>query len=63
MDKGNLKIAPGMPDLGSIERLFRLWKETDKSTNGAARTPGTMLRAFYGKLAAMLIQEWLIHEG
>ena len=33
------------------------------STNGAARSPGAILCEVYAKLAAMLIQHWLIQLG
>ena len=46
-----------------IERLFRLWKEDGQIDEWRSKNPWRILAEFYGKLAAMLIQQWLIHEG
>ncbi len=46
-----------------IERLFRLWKEHGQIDEWRSKKPWRILCEFYGKLAAMLIQQWLIHEG
>lgn len=46
-----------------IERLFRLWKEDGHIDDWRSKKPWRILCEVYGKLAAMLIQQWLIHEG
>jgi hypothetical protein len=46
-----------------IERLFRLWKEHGQIDEWRRKNPWRILAELYGKLAAMLIQQWLIHEG
>jgi hypothetical protein len=46
-----------------IERLFRLWKEHGQIDEWRSKKPWRILCEFYGKLCAMLIQQWLIHEG
>ncbi len=46
-----------------IERLFRLWKEYGQIDDWRSKKPWRILCEVYGKLAAMLIQQWLIHEG
>jgi Transposase DDE domain len=46
-----------------IERLFRLWKEHGQIDEWRSKNPWRILCELYGKLAAMLIQQWLIHEG
>lgn len=46
-----------------IERLFRLWKEHGQIDEWRTKNPWRILCEFYGKLAAMVIQQWLIHEG
>jgi hypothetical protein len=46
-----------------IERLFRLWKEHGHIDEWRSKKPWRILCEVYGKLAAMLIQQWLIHEG
>src|SRR5205085_7561381 len=46
-----------------IERLFRLWKEDGQIDDWRSKKPWRILCELYGKLSAMLIQQWLIHEG
>ena len=46
-----------------IERLFRLWKEHGQIDEWRTRNPWRILCEAYGKLAAMLIQQWLIQDG
>jgi IS4 transposase len=46
-----------------IERLFRLWKEHGHIDDWRSKKPWRILAELYGKLCAMLIQQWLIQEG
>ena len=46
-----------------IERLFRLWKEHGQIDEWRSKKPWRILCEFYGKLCAMLIQQWLIQAG
>jgi len=46
-----------------IERLFRLWKEHGHIDESRSTNPWRMLTEIYSKLAAMVIQQWLLHEG
>ena len=46
-----------------IERLFRLWKEHGQIDEWRSKKPWRILTELYAKLCAMLIQQWLIHEG
>jgi DDE family transposase len=46
-----------------IERLFRLWKEHGQIDEWRTKNPWRILCEFYGKLAAMVSPQWLIHEG
>jgi len=46
-----------------IERLFRLWKEYGCIDEWRSKKPWRILSELYAKLCAMLIQQWLIHEG
>jgi Transposase DDE domain len=46
-----------------IERLFRLWKEHGQIDEWRSKKPWRIRCEVYGKLAAMLIQQWLIGEG
>jgi len=46
-----------------IERLFRLWKEHGQIDEWRTKNPWRILCELYGKLCAMIIQQWLIHEG
>jgi len=46
-----------------VERLFRLWKEQGQIDEWRTKNPWRILCEFYGKLTAMLIQQWLIQEG
>jgi len=39
-----------------------LWKEHGQIDEWRSKKPWRILCEFYGKLAAMLIQQWLIHE-
>jgi hypothetical protein len=48
---------------GPLERLFRLWKEQGQIDEWRSKKPWRILCELYGKLAAMLIQQWLIGEG
>jgi hypothetical protein len=63
----NKRLLPRMlalvRDHWAIERLFRLWKEHGQIDEWRSKNPWRILAEFYGKLAAMLIQQWLIHEG
>ncbi len=45
------------------KRLFRLWKEDGHIDDWRSKKPWRILCEVYGKLSAMLIQQWLIHEG
>jgi hypothetical protein len=46
-----------------IERLFRLWKEQGQIDDWRTKNPWRILCELYGKLAAMVIQQWLIQAG
>lgn len=46
-----------------IERLFRLWKEHGRIDEWRSKKPQRILCEIYGKLVAMVIQQWLLHEG
>lgn len=46
-----------------IERLFRLWKEYGIIDEWRSKKPWRVLCELYAKLCAMLIQQWLLHEG
>jgi hypothetical protein len=46
-----------------IERLFRLWKEHGYIDQWRSKKPWRILTEVYAKLAAMLIQHWLIQLG
>lgn len=46
-----------------IERLFRLWKEQGQIDEWRTKNPWRILCEVYGKLAAMVIQQWLIQVG
>lgn len=46
-----------------IERLFRLWKEHGHIDEWRSKKPDRVLTEVYAKLCAMLIQQWLIHQG
>lgn len=46
-----------------IERLFRLWKEQGQIDEWRTKNPWRILCELYGKLAAMVIQQWLIQAG
>ena len=46
-----------------IERLFRLWKEHGHLEDSRSKKPWRILTEIYGKLVAMVIQQWLLHEG
>jgi hypothetical protein len=46
-----------------IERLFRLWKEHGQIDEWRSKKPWRILCELYGKLCAMLIQQWLIQAG
>lgn len=46
-----------------IERLFRLWKEHGHIDESRSKKPWRILCEIYGKLAAMVIQQWLLHQG
>jgi hypothetical protein len=46
-----------------VERLFRLWKEHGQIDDRRNKKPWRILYELCGKLAAMVIQQWLIHEG
>jgi len=47
----------------TIELLFKLWKEHGHIDDWRSKKPDRILCELYAKLAAMLIQQWLIHEG
>ncbi len=46
-----------------IERLFRLWKEIGRVDEWRSRKPYRILTELYAKLCAMVIQQWLLHQG
>jgi len=46
-----------------IERLFRLWKEEGQIDEWHTKKRWRILCEIYAKLAAMLIQQWLIEAG
>ncbi len=46
-----------------IERLFRLWKEYGKIDEWRSKKPYRILTELYAKICAMLIQQWLLHQG
>lgn len=46
-----------------IERLFRLWKEHGRIDEWRSKKPWRILCEVYAKLAAMVIQQWLILAG
>lgn len=46
-----------------IERLFRLWKGYGFIDEWRSKKPWRVLCELYAKLCAMLIQQWLLHEG
>src|SRR5436305_13819152 len=46
-----------------IERLFRLWKEYGFIDQWRSKKPWRILSEVYAKLAAMVIQHWLIQLG
>lgn len=46
-----------------IERLFRLWKEYGRVDEWRSKKPYRILTEVYAKLCAMLIQQWLLHQG
>src|SRR5438067_5904126 len=46
-----------------IERLFRLWKEHGCIDQWRSKKPWRILAEVYAKLAAMVIQQWLIQLG
>lgn len=46
-----------------IERLFRLWKEHGSIDQWRSKKPWRILSEVYAKLAAMVIQQWLIQLG
>jgi Transposase DDE domain len=46
-----------------IERLFRLWKEHGQIDESRSHNPWRILTEIYSKLSAMVIQQWLLHEG
>jgi hypothetical protein len=46
-----------------IERLFRLWKEHGCIDQWRSKKPWRILSEVYAKLAAMVIQQWLIQLG
>lgn len=46
-----------------IERLFRLWKECGYIDEWRSKKPWRILCEVYAKLAAMVIQQWLIQLG
>jgi hypothetical protein len=47
----------------TIERLFRLWKEVGRVDEWRSTKPYRILTELYAKLCAMLIQQWLLHQG
>jgi len=46
-----------------IERLFRLWKEHGSIDQWRSKKPWRILCEVYAKLAAMVLQQWLIQLG
>jgi Transposase DDE domain len=46
-----------------IECLFRLWKEHGHIDESRSKKPWRILTELYGKLTAMVIQQWLLQEG
>ena len=46
-----------------IERLFRLWKEHGQIDQWRSKKPWRIMCEVFGKLAAMVIQQWLIQLG
>lgn len=46
-----------------IELLFKLWKQHGQIDDWRSKNPWRMLCEFYGKLIAMLIQQWLVTTG
>lgn len=46
-----------------IECLFRLWKEHGHLDEWRSKSPWRILCEIYAKLAAMVIQQWLIQRG
>src|SRR5713101_7390641 len=46
-----------------IELLYKLWKEHGKIDEWRSKKPWRILSELYGKLAAMLVQHWLILLG
>jgi hypothetical protein len=48
---------------GPIERLFRLWKEYGKIDEWRSEKPYRILTELYAKLCALVIQQWLLHQG
>lgn len=46
-----------------IERLFRLWKEISRVDEWRSKKPYRILTELYAKLCAMVIQQWLLHQG
>jgi hypothetical protein len=64
--RARLSISEGLVLLRlrwQIERLFRLWKEQGQIDDWRTTNPWRILCEVYGKLAAMLIQQWLIQAG
>ena len=55
-----VRLATPLADRTALPLMERGW--TDRRMARAAR-PWRILCELYGKLAAMLIQQWLIHEG
>lgn len=46
-----------------IELLFKLWKEHGQIDDWRSKSPWRILCEFYGKLIAMLLQQWLLQYG
>lgn len=46
-----------------IECLFRLWKQEGKRDEWRSKKPYRILTELYAKLCAMVIQQWLLHQG
>ena len=46
-----------------IECLFRLWKQEGKIDEWRSTKPYRILTELYAKLCAMVIQQWLLHQG
>jgi len=46
-----------------IERLFRLWKEHGKIDAWRSKKPERVLTELSAKIAAMILQQWLLHQG